>query len=166
MRWLLLVLLLTPLQLLLAAKPKVAELRTLYYRSPTNKAAAEQFIDAMEEVDDANMPLLKCYKGLALLLKAKHAVNPYVKLATFNKGRTMLDRAVDQEPDNIEIRFARFCVQTTAPSFLGYYKEINEDKQAMILQWQKIIDDDLRVRIKEYLLSSGHCNDKEKSILR
>ena len=148
-----------------AYHPDATELRALYYKAPENKEATEKFLEVIEQVKQDTDPVIRCYKGMALMLKANYCLNPYHKFSYFNKGRALVDQAVKQSPQNLEIRFLRFCAQTNAPSFLGYNDDINTDKATILKSWHTLSDHDLKMKIKQYLVESGYCSKDERSIL-
>ena len=106
-------------------------------------------------------PLINSYKGANIMIGANYVFNPISKLSKFNKGKKLIEYAVERDPNNIEIRYIRFTVQTNLPKFLGYSSYINKDKEFIINQLGFMNDQDLRSRIVAYLLSSNRCNEIE-----
>ncbi len=149
-----------------ASNSDIIKLRQLYYKAIYSKVDSEIFLATMEKIDDINNPLILCYKGMANLLQAKFYFNPYNKIAAFNKGKYLLEKSIILEPNNIEIRFMRFCTQTKTPNFLKYNKDINTDKIIIIKGWSKLVDVDLKEKIKNFFLESNYCNNKEKNIFK
>lgn len=105
--------------------------------------------------------LISSYKGANIMIGANYVFNPISKLSKFNKGKKFIEHAVENEPNNVEIRYIRFTIQTNLPKFLGYSSYINRDKEFIINQLGLISDGDLRSRIVAYLLSSNRCNEIE-----
>ena len=165
MKAIFILLLLTVSPAAFAVDPGVAELRALYYKAPSDKASSDQLLKKVAGIGPDADPLMRCYKGTALVLKANYSFNPYCKYAYFSEGRALLEHAIKDAPDNVEIRFMRFCIQTNAPFFLGYNKEIKTDKAMILRSWSSVTDNDLKERIKNYLLASGYCNKNDKAIL-
>lgn len=166
MRIILFVLFCFLLQLSVAVNSDIHSLRKLYYEAAIKKVYAEKFLLVMEGLDVKTDPLLLCYKGMAHLIQAKFSYNPYTKLASFSKGKEMLEKAIVSDPKNIEIRFLRFCVQTNAPFFLGYSNNINSDKAMILAGWRYLTDLDLLEKIRNFMLGSNSCSDKEKLIFK
>ncbi len=109
------------------------------------------------------------YLAAAEALKAKHSWNPYYKIKYINQAEDNLRQAIIQEPHNIEIRFIRFSIEHNVPGFLGYNKNLDDDRQEMI----KLIDTrryaadkDLEVTIIKFLLDSDRCTPAESAGLR
>lgn len=146
-------------------EPSLLELRKLYYSASESKQAAIAFLQVVED-QKSDSPVAQAYHAMAYMMQAKYAFNPYLKMSHFNKGKAMLEEAVERAPSAIEIRFLRYCVQTNAPFFLNYSSDISSDKAAILKGWKTIQDADLKSRIKEYMLASDDCNEHEKSVFR
>ena len=69
------------------------------------------------------------YNAIAILLKSKYVVNPFHKIKLFKKGKKKLDMVIQEFPNDIELRFLRFCVQNDTPEILNYKKNIKQDSQ-------------------------------------
>lgn len=65
-------------------------------------------------------------------LKAKHSWNPYVKLQYMSAYEKLMNDAIKKMPENMEIRFLRYAIQYNTPSFLGFSKNLNEDKTIIV----------------------------------
>src|SRR5699024_1057293 len=94
------------------------EVRALYQRAVTDEDAAEMLINMMKPFISKNNPHWAGYKASVTMLLAEHTLNPFKKLKYFNKGKKMLQEAVEADRENIELRFLRFTAQSNAPSFL------------------------------------------------
>ncbi|MBL7933541.1 MAG: hypothetical protein JNL60_16670 [Bacteroidia bacterium] len=149
-----------------AVNADLIRVRQLYYKASSNKADAEQLDKFLSSSPNLGGTLLSGYKGMCYMIKANHAWNPYNKLSYFVKGRDLLDEAIHKNPSNIELRFLRFCVQTNAPVFLAYSGQIDEDKAIMVKGYTQLKDEDLRQRIKNYLVTSKYCSATDKLMLK
>lgn len=140
--------------------------RELYYKASTDKSDADLFSDFLLSKPDIEKTLLSGYQGLCYMIRANYVWNPYNKLGFFNKGKEMLNEAISKDPANLELRFLRYCVQTNAPSFLGYNNKIVEDKKVILSLYVLSTDRDLKSRIKNYLATSKHCTVAEVELLK
>jgi len=136
-------------------------IRNLYYKASSSKEDAEKLKAALESIPAPN-ECIKGYIGATYMVEAKHVYNPSTKLSYFNNGKNLLDNAIKKEPGNIELKFIRICIQTNAPSFLGYNKHIETDKAFIISTYAVQTDVDLKKRIKEFMIQSGICTEQEK----
>lgn len=141
----------------------IITVRTLYYRAASDKNMSDSLYSYLSSVPDINKNLLNGYIGMSFMIQANYAINPISKLNYFNNGKMMLNKAIDSDQNNIELRFLRFSVQTNAPAFLNYKDAIETDKKIILNGYNKILDTDLKKRIKTYMISSNYCTVYEKS---
>ena len=139
-----------------------SELRELYYKAHSGKAAANKFFRVMERLKADEEPVIVCYRGISWLMMASHTINPFTKWADFCKGKVLMEQAIKKEPGNVEMRFLRFCIQTNVPAFLNYSSAEETDKKILIKEWHRLTDTDLRMRIRNYMLECGNCSEAEK----
>ncbi len=139
------------------------EVRQLYDKAIYNEDAAQNLITKL--ANTTNNTLIG-YKGVANMLMAKHVYLPNKKLSYFKTGKAILQQAISKEPTNAELIYLRFTVQCETPAFLKYNTELGSDKLFLISHIKSITDDDLRKRIKEYLLYSKHVTKQEKLSLQ
>jgi hypothetical protein len=130
---------------------QLIELREKFHQASGSKASAEVFLHAVENLHVSDNHLWMGYRGMAYMLWAKHEPNPLNKLACFNKGKALLDKAIQADSRNIELRYLRFCVQTNVPSFLLYSDKIGEDKSILLNGVGNLKDKDLKQRISTYI---------------
>ncbi|WP_152439835.1 hypothetical protein [Arcticibacter svalbardensis] len=109
----------------------IKKIRLEFYEAVDNKGVAENFYARMKK-DQGISPVCLAYYGSAQTLMAKHAWNPYHKLAYLKSGMIDLGRAVALSPDNLEIRFLRFSIEHYIPAFLGMSKNLPEDKAKIV----------------------------------
>ena len=77
--------------------------------------------------------------------------NPYKKYAYFEQGKIKLEALLNKYPDEVELRFIRYMIQTNIPSFLGYKSALKTDRLFLVTQVTAIKDQDLKTRITAYL---------------
>ena len=53
--------------------------------------------------------------------------NPIEKLIYFNKGKELLEDAINQDPKSVELKFLRYSIQQNLPKFLLYHDNIEKD---------------------------------------
>ncbi|RZL40826.1 MAG: hypothetical protein EOP00_26035 [Pedobacter sp.] len=139
---------------------KMNELRDLYERAPVSETANLK-LNKFLETKQSNNALINGYKGAGTMILANHVFNPITKLSKFNKGKKLIERAIKDEPNNIELRYIRFTIQTNLPGFLGYKGNIKSDKVFLINGLSGLADTDLRDRIVDYLIKPGVCTVDE-----
>lgn len=85
------------------------------------------------------------------MLMAKHVINPFSKLSYFKKGRIMLEKAINTDKNNVELRFLRYTIQTSVPAFLNYSQDKKQDKEFLISSLVSLEDHELKQAINNYL---------------
>lgn len=119
--------------------------RMNYGKAASDKKLCRAMIEALHtETEDA---VHLAYLGAFQTIWAKHSSNPISKLQTFKRGKRNIEDAVMSKPDNVEIRLLRLSVQSNCPSFLGYKKNIEEDKKFIMSNTKNITS----VFLKEWM---------------
>lgn len=156
-----LLLMLTGITNLATNEASLINLRKLYYQAAVSKTAASNLSVAVKDFNQNSSPVLYCYKGAAYMMEAKYAFNPITKLSRFHKGKSAIEWAIAKDPEQAEMRFIRFSMQTNLPSFLGYDDHIESDKLKLISSLAKINDEELKENIRVYLITSKKCTKEE-----
>lgn len=141
--------------------PDMQKVRSLYERAPMDESACENLLNLLKEYDE-NDPLLHGYKGVATMIMAKHVFSPFKKLSRFKEGKNILEKAIEKDPANVELRFLRFTAQSQAPGFLGYKDHLEEDTSFLIKSLPTMENTVLKKQIRDFLLESDSTTDMEK----
>ena len=96
-------------------------------------------------------PIFLALSGVGNFFLAKNSYNPFNKISFLNKGKKMLDKAVELENNNLEIRFLRYISQKKIPKILGYNQNLKEDEIFLRKNYSKSKDAALVKEIKKYL---------------
>ena len=104
-------------------------LHSVYMQAIESEQVCDSLLKMTADIDLEQKPLLFAYHGAALMLKAKHRINPFKKYAFFTEGKEVLELAIAANPNHIEMRVLRYTLQKEVPKFLEYYKNIEEDRQ-------------------------------------
>lgn len=134
----------------ITASTKLEQVRLLYEQAPVHKASCEALISLLQSYDEKN-PLFLGYKGCAHMIMAKHVPGPFSKLSYFRKGRNMLEKAIQADSLNTELRFLRYTIQTNTPALLGYGGKIKTDRAFLLNNLEHVDDSSLRIIIRQYL---------------
>jgi hypothetical protein len=129
-------------------KLTVSDIRKLYVEAASVENKAELLLEKTEAQD---LAVLKGYHGAAHMLMAKYYVNPLSKWNAFSKGKDILEKAIQQNPNNAELRFLRLGIQQNVPSFLGYHNQIEMDINFLKKELASIQDKELQSLIYNYL---------------
>lgn len=101
------------------------QVRANYVAAAQNSKLCNKMIQELSNT--RKDPVLLAYLGGFKAIWAKHTINPFGKLSTFKEGKILIEKAVKDDPNNIEVRFVRLSVQKNCPFFLGYKQNIKED---------------------------------------
>ncbi len=129
----------------------VEKIRNSYKYCNSSKEKADEFYELTQKGLKNMGAVYKGYHGAALALKASFGWNPISKLSHFNKGKKMIEEAIQAEPENIELRMIRLSIQANAPKIVGYYKNIDEDKDFMLKNVEAIKEVELKEYIEGYI---------------
>lgn len=149
----------------------IQKIRKDYIEAIKSESAANKLYDQLKVIKNPD-PLITAYLGSAQAIRAKHAWNPVNKLNYLKEGCKTLDKAVAKNPNQLEIRFLRFSLQHYIPTFLGYSKDLNQDKAKIIelIQKHEIItlqlDKTIMRDMIKFLINSKRCDEEEIAILK
>lgn len=156
-----------------AFSPELASYRKLMGLAYSSETQAHQFYSVTRNINDQSPSLLLGFKAISELMMCKYLTNPLNKLSYFNKGKKLLEKAIERDPNNAELRFMRFCTQVNTPAMLGYNSAITKDKIFLIdyLNKAKVnplanVDEALYSNVKAFLLDCKYCSTEEKNTLK
>ena len=130
----------------------LVELRGYLQKGENSEEVSKTLISKSKNAyDTTKKPIYMAFYAVGSFFMAKHASNPLNKYSYFNKGKKLLEDAIKKEPNNIEIRLMRLIFQEKTPSFLGYNKNIESDRNFIIKNYKNSDDENLVKFIKNYL---------------
>ncbi|WP_419802671.1 hypothetical protein [Mucilaginibacter sp.] len=146
----------------------IPELRKQMLRAINNPKVVDSLYQNLH-TGTPKQPLEIAYLGALEALKAKNSWNPYNKIKFLNLSGKTVDQAVNASPNNMEIRFIRFSIQTNLPHFLGLNKDLEADKSQILHQLKQKnygSADSLFVQnIIKFMIGSGRCSPQEITFL-
>ena len=102
---------------------EVEEVRNTFPKI-TSIDQANYFIEILENNETVEA---KSYTAVMFFMKSKLVKFPITKYKYFKKGKKQLDSLINNNKNNVEIRYLRFLLQSEMPKFLGYHKNIEDD---------------------------------------
>src|SRR6187402_417571 len=110
----------------------ITEIRKLYTKVNCSAANAKELAVKLNEVGKEDNKTLVAYKGatLAILSKAEKKVSD--KFKKFKEGAGLIEYAIANEPNTIEIRMIRLSVQESVPVIVNYRGNKKEDKKFLL----------------------------------
>lgn len=143
----------------------VLTLRKAYHAAIDDSEKAQRFHQEMVLIKNPDL-VQTGYLGASKMLMAKFVFSPLSKFNYFTEGKIILEKAVTQDPNQVELRYLRYIIQLNCPEFLNYRGNIKQDKAFLLQQTPGLKDRDLRVKIITILNTSGSLTDAERKILQ
>jgi hypothetical protein len=134
-----------------AKSPEIEDVRVLFHKAESSQKVCVELIELLEPYNEKNNALFLGYRASATMLMAKHLINPFSKLSYFKKGKLMLEKAIEFDQKNVELRFLRYTIQTNVPSFLNYSEDKKRDKLFLLQSLNSLNDQKLKNIISNYL---------------
>ena len=142
------------------------EIRSQYPNAVESSEITAKLDGELAKVSFSNKPVLLAYKGAVSTLKANFSKSKKEKKEFFKEGVSLIESAIKAEPSNIEIRYIRLSVQENSPKFLGYHKNIGDDKEFILKNYANDSSKSLKTLIKDFVLKSENFNDSEKKSIQ
>lgn len=140
-----------------------ANLRRHYELAAADKSAGEKFYQLLAEYKDRD-GLVLAYKGASEAIRARDA-SMFNKLTYVQDAAKTFEQAVSIDPQNPEIRFLRFSVESNLPAFLGLSKHVDEDKELLLNAALKYpgtgLDAEAFRTVRGFLVGRGHVSEEE-----
>ena len=115
-----------------AQQLNISEIRELYTEASFEKNKANKLYELTKKCSIESNYKNFSYNAIAILLQSKFSINPIYKLKWFIEGKEKLEKVISQFPNDIELRFLRFCVQDGSPAILDYKINMQEDSQFIL----------------------------------
>lgn len=114
--------------------------------------------------------LLTAYIGTLEALKAKHSWNPYNKIKYVKVSLKTMQKAINMDKEDMEIRFMRFSIEHYTPAFLGFSKDLAIDRKEIVKHYQSnnfgLADEALIKNVAKFMIDSGRCTNEEIKIFK
>ena len=104
----------------------ISEVRELYLSAYASENDCNDFGNKLNNTEKKSI-LIKGYKGCFYFIKCQFIKNPFKKLKYFDKGKELLESAIKEDPQSVELKFLRYSIQKNLPRFLLYYENIEKD---------------------------------------
>lgn len=147
MRFLIFIFIFAQLKLLNAQQTDVKQLRSVYALASTEEIQANKLFELTKSSTLENDYMGYAYHAVAQTLLAKYTLNPLIKFTYFKEGTNKLEQVISQNPNEVELRFLRYCIQKNIPDFLDYSSNIEQDSLHIV---QRIINTDKE--LQSYIL--------------
>jgi len=142
----------------------LGEIRKNYPLANEKETIAQKMYDGLSGISKNDEAILVAYKGGISTIMAKHSKEVKDKKAFFKEGVTLLEQAVEQDQNNIEIRCIRMGVQENSPKLLKYKDAIETDKQFILDHFSSETSQEIKDFVKGYVQQSASFSDTEKQL--
>lgn len=140
-------------------------LRMNYKNAATDEKASMALSKQLQGVTKKDKLIFIAYKGASITLKGKYSKKIKEKISYFKEGIVWVEYAISKAPEDIEIRLIRLSIQENTPRILKYKKNIQEDKQVIIENYNSISSSKLKEYVKLFVLQSKSFTTIEKDNL-
>lgn len=141
------------------------EMRVSFFSVAGDLKAAQKVYDSGLKNQKESI-VYKAYLGTLQAMLAGNQSNPISKLSWFNKGKAIIEKAIETDSNNPEIRFLRLSIQLKAPGFLFYYSEIDSDKKNVIDNIKYFETIGIAKEVKLFLIENGNLTIEEVNKLK
>ncbi len=142
----------------------INDIRNEIFYSDLNLDKSIQLISDIESLN-LTAPIIQAYTGASELLVAKYSWNPIAKISFLKKGVSKVNEAVNNDTENIEIRFLRFYIENSLPKYLGLSRNMSADKEIIVSHLENLADlgltKDIVLYINQYMIDSGQCSAED-----
>jgi len=142
---------------------KLAEIRKDFKIGHKNEGLCKEHLAALEKY--ANTPVERGYEAAYHMFMASHSGNPFKKMSYFKNGKKMLEKEIASNPNNVELRYIRLCIQYYIPSYLGYKDDIEDDKRFIRDNLYKLDDKATKTLLYTYLKGADMYSNDELTLL-
>jgi hypothetical protein len=144
----------------------LAEIRSIFYEAVKDPSSSDKYV-RINDIVQASDPLINAYIGGLKAMKANTVSNPFKKMKYFSEGKDLIEKAVNDNNTEWEIRFVRFMIQSKIPSFL-LYDNINEDKNIILdaLRKKDKTENYVKKIAIHFLVDYGKLNNNEMERLK
>lgn len=129
-------------------------LRKNFSEAFKNEQKCHELLEKLEK-QTAKTPTQKAYYGGLQMGLAKYTTNVLDKMDFFKKGKKWVDEAISAEPNNVEIRFIRYSLQSNLPRILNYNNELEEDRKFIEAHLNEVKGENFRANIRKFLDEKG-----------
>ena len=102
----------------------IYDVRSSFHDNMESEKVLSEITDMPIGADNA---VVLGYQGISDAMLAQYSFFVLTKYIHFKDGKEKIEKAIELEPHNAELRYLRLLVQLNTPGFLGYQQNIEED---------------------------------------
>ena len=147
-----------------AGQPLLNDIRKQFFAIIPDSCSALKIFESIK-ADDYQSATLRAYAGATEAASAECVKGAFTKLEYFSRGKKNIEKAIEQQPENTEIRFVRFATQTNLPGFIEY-NNIREDKAFIMERLPDLIESSSEnwvwLEIAKFMINSDGLKKDER----
>lgn len=137
-------------------------IREQYITSNSSSKSANEFKVSMAKFQNSKEAIYKAYYAASIILASKFETKLKDKKEAFKEGVTLLEAEIKKNPSLAELRLIRLSIQENVPKITGYKKNITEDKQLLIKNFNSQ-EASLKEHIRKFVKQSKSISETEKA---
>jgi uncharacterized Zn ribbon protein len=149
----------------LFGNPSITEIRKLYATATSSESNAKEFAAKLSEVTKEDNKTLVAYKGASLTIVSRLEKKGSDKSKKFKEGSSLIEYAVANEPNAIEIRMIRLSIQENVPKIVNYRGNKKEDAK-FLLEHYKEQTGAMKAYISDFIAQSKSFTAAEKQLVK
>lgn len=134
------------------------EIRALYNVAHLDSSKCEELLNRCAHAEDN---IIRGYWAAARMVSSKYLINPFIIIKVFNEGKKILEKLIEDYPQEPELRYLRYTIQVNTPAFVGYHKNKIEDRKKIIEFLNSAGDKKLKEHILFYLKNTNDIKENE-----
>lgn len=131
-------------------------IRELYNEAHLEEAICTSLINVCTQQP---LPVIKGYLAGATMISTKYIKNPFKIITIFNAAKHDLEELISENFDEVELRYIRYSIQKNTPRFVGYYRNMEDDRNILVKFIQDSADSDLKAHVLLYLRATNDVAD-------
>ena len=144
--------------------PSLKKVRIDYVKAVNSKEITIKLHNELSAISKSSNKILVAYKGAVLTLMARFSKSTKDKKAYFKDGAGLIEFAISEKPNSIELRVIRLGVQENTPKVMGYRKNKVEDKQFILDHYNSISSKEIKDFVRGFVLQSKSFSEEEKLV--
>lgn len=137
-----------------------SEIRTDFQQAALSEEEARYFYEQTLKLKEDNSKN-RAYQGAALATLAKFEKGIKNKKEYVKEGILLIERAIEQDPNSVELRMIRLIIQENVPKIVKYNRDIEQDKNWIVEHYKKQ-DKELKTWIQSYASQSTSFTNEDR----
>ena len=104
-------------------------IRKVFHQAVFRSEAVPEYIGLIEAEKNNENPLFTAYLAASMALQARETWNPMSKISYVGKYRQLIKEAIENDMENLEIRFLRYAIEFNLPKLIRSESLMDEDKK-------------------------------------